>query len=210
MTNTPEKHENSFDWNEVLCASDASSTGWGFIIFDKKSGNDYTESGVYRDKDLDWHIFVKEFLTAKLAIEKAVVRAKMSRPDNHTRVVIAVDNSAAAQVLRNLFSTNTFTMKEVQALNSFLKIQNASVEVINVRSKDNAADEPSRGKDTDVTKRNATISCIKLGRQGLRPNQYDPEDAPGWSQDRQDRGLEPEDDEESLEEQLLYVIDQQI
>jgi hypothetical protein len=134
----------------------------------------------------------------------------MSRPDNHTRVVIAVDNSAAAQVLRNLFSTNTFTMKEVQALNSFLKIQNASVEVINVRSKDNAADEPSRGKDTDVTKRNATISCIKLGRQGLRPNQYDPEDAPGWSQDRQDRGLEPEDDEESLEEQLLYVIDQQI
>jgi hypothetical protein len=162
---------------KVWACSDASGSAWGYVTW----GHQDTIVGAPFPKQIcEAHIFVKEFLAAEYCIMNILESAVSNTPgkQHYTHIVLGIDNSAVAQVLRNMYSANTFVQPRISALNKALREAETTLEIVNVRSEDNAADEPSRGTTPTEEKKRLTREVLRLGTQGLRANEYNPGDAP--------------------------------
>lgn len=213
------RNDESFRIEEVFGCSDASESGWGFLLYD---GQDVTTCTVHRGLyTRNEHIFVKEFWVAKRMIMH-MVNTKRETSDAHIRVIAGIDNSAAAQVIRNMYTSNTFIQQDVEELNDFLLKMDASVFVVNVRSEDNVADQPSRGDPVCPVRFCVSQKALKDGLEGLRANEYNLDDAPRGGgprhsgfmlADKRKRGIEggvdpdlQEDEDEESDDSLLNLM----
>jgi hypothetical protein len=192
--------------SKVFACSDASGNGWGFVIY----GAVLTVApGRFTPNQAQHHIFIKEFLAAEKCIDE-ILRCHKRQTDTHLEIVIGIDNSAVAQVLRNLYTANTFIQPGVSGLADRLEKGNASLQVINVRSEDNAADEPSRNKVLTEAKAKKTKHILDLGLLGQRANEYNLDDAPrmnGWIRTLNENEDEGDECLEDIAEALVECND---
>lgn len=170
---------------QLWVASDACDDGWGWVqLFSDGSFNN-PRMGTYEKAAKDWHIFIKEYLVAKLAIQQ-LIEARPESERFNLQICIAIDNSAAAQVIRNMYTANEFLQSHVEALNELVAKYDVDIRVINVRSKDNCADAPSRGKSVDAEIAKTTVEVMSEGMKGKLANEYVFSDAPRWGRDRKE------------------------
>ena len=105
-------------------------------------------------------IFVKELLAAVIAIERA-----MRYP--HTKTIcIAVDNTAAAHVLRRRYSNNSAALEMMLRLDKQITAAHVDLEVISVPGSDNVADCPTRGKSLCPIRAARTWHQLQAARLG--------------------------------------------
>ena len=138
-------------------ASDASMSGWGFVIM-TTNGMVIVNSGL-QSFPPGWeerHIFVKEMYAACEGF-KALRGLQLTG-----RYCIVTDNTATAWALRRGYSANIEAMKLMDASG----ICGSSIEVITVISQDNVADSPSRGAPLEETRINATTAAVNEYRRG--------------------------------------------
>jgi hypothetical protein len=195
----------------TFSCSDASGDGWGYIIYEDM--NDLTNTskgGTWHEAAKNCHIFVKEYRAAVRCIKDILARCPEDKTE-YQHIVIGVDNTAAAQVLRNMYTSNSFIADEVKELNELLKDRDCILTVVNLKSADNAADSPSRGRraEEDLLRKTAIlISKEQLldGLHGLRKNAYDPEHAPDAAA-REARAEEyNEEDDNELDELVDDIL----
>jgi hypothetical protein len=131
----------------TVLATDASSEGWGIVVFDVSGKHMMSSDGdSWRAEDKRWllrssadeHIFYKEL--------RAVLYGLSRLPDDASAIVV-VDNAAVAWVLRNGFSR---TLLGNALLKSSEHLLHKIHDVVLVVSHDNPADSPSRGKDVEA------------------------------------------------------------
>ena len=126
----------------VLCASDASNEGYGFVVW-KGGVVEKTHSALSQmqfPKNLESaHIYIKEMYAAMQCIE----RTTLAFP--HSTVRLAEDNSAVVWALRNGYSHNKISNEYIQRIHRCLSHTGCKLQVVPVPSKCNAADAPSRG-----------------------------------------------------------------
>lgn len=124
-------------------ASDASSKKWGFLVYRSDftvwmQDHSYFAGTLFQSK----HIFVKELLAATLAIER--ICSELNE-NEQVEIFIAVDNTAAAAVLRRLYSLTEFGSELVLRVINALKGKH-SLRVISIRSEDNPSDPLTRNR----------------------------------------------------------------
>jgi hypothetical protein len=163
-------------------ATDASCNGWGFVILE--AGTVLFDSGrlLFPTSLTDDHIFIKELHAAIQGIRHVAI----SSPDVE-QVVVVVDNTAVAGVLRRRYSTNT-------KANLMLKDLQMRIRIVTVPSEANVADSPSRGSPIDSKRTNATWLAIVGDSEGCRIGlQTHPH--PNYPSGKSLRHAEPDDDE---------------
>lgn len=123
---------------EETMATDSSSLGWGYVIYDSEGKVVEEQGDMWGENQRSWHIFLKEAIVA--------IDVLMRRSDEspNTRFVIGIDNAAAASALRNRYSGNAFICKRLTALQLKMIKTHCTYEVVGVRSEDNVADTASR------------------------------------------------------------------
>ena len=149
---------------KIYAASDASGQstekstarqhpgGWGWTIW-QSDGSSLDTMGMFDARLQPLHIFLKELFTVTTLIEHLC----KAHP-GHT-LVIAVDNTAAIGAINCRHSSNKIANEFIRRLNAALESSKCDLDITPVRSEDNAADAPSRGKFPDVT---AVARCMSL------------------------------------------------
>jgi len=148
----------------IYVASDASSKKWGYVVYDEslveiRQACDHFDQKMWASR----HIFVKELLAAVLSIEWCCQHLGSERG---LEIVIAVDNTAAAGVLRRLYSVtilgDELVRRVIRALDS-----RHTLRVLTVRSEDNPSDPLTRTRPL-CPARNAVfreiVSAYQVGR----------------------------------------------
>jgi hypothetical protein len=122
----------------VFACSDASGISGGFIIFN-------ADRTISRRQGIPWsaaqrsmHIFFKELLAATLLIEHLCLATK------NCVLVIGIDNSAVAWVLRRLFSTTTQGQELVIRIYRALTLSSNRLDIRQILSEDNPSDVMTR------------------------------------------------------------------
>ncbi len=171
---------------QIFCCSDASSKGWGYVVY--KDGEAVANesgigSGVWT-REQNYHIFVLEFLAAKKTIEH-ILSGNVS--EEQLEIVIGIDNTAVAHVLRNRYTANTFIQNDLAELMMKIRDANCILRVVNLRSADNVADDPSRGRraSNENQARTHQILCHEQlidSIKGIRNNPYNRAHAPGYDE----------------------------
>jgi len=122
-----------------IVTTDASSTGWGIIIFrkaqDKLEMIGQPMSGVWTPED-SRHIFLKELEVALLGLQR-------TRELELHNAELVVDNTAVAWALRNGYTRNRTGQDMMER--AMWSTSGHAGDVITVISADNPADSPSRG-----------------------------------------------------------------
>jgi len=125
----------------VRLVSDSSDSKWGYLIFTDEGSKAF-------EKGHDWslglrpqHIFIKELCAAVFAI-KHVISVNPDGVDIH----IGIDNSAAANAIRNMYSGNVLACRILDGLHADVARRHARIFVHGLRSEDNASDAASRGR----------------------------------------------------------------
>jgi hypothetical protein len=149
----------------TVLATDASSEGWGIVVFDESGTHMKSSDGdTWREEDKRWllrssadeHIFYKEL--------RAVLYGLSRLPDDASAIVV-VDNAAVAWVLRNGFSR---TLLGNALLKSSEHLLHKIHDVVLVVSHDNPADSPSRGTDVEADRVERMAIAIELHYKGVR------------------------------------------
>ena len=110
------------------------------------------------------HIFLKELVAAVWTLERNM--------SNNTEFIIGIDNSAAAHAIENLYSSNTTANCFLKRLAHLLRKNHSHVIVAQIRSKQNAADNPSRGKPVDTSLMSSCLAILMRKREGYN-ERYD-------------------------------------
>jgi hypothetical protein len=153
---------NGDEWNGATAApskiayvaTDACDKGWGFVILNEAKIIYHSGQLEYPATIAGDHIFIKELFAALQGVFHA-------RTKEVALVVVALDNTAAAGVLRRRYSTN-------QKANVLLAELDTRIRVVTVAGSDNVADAPSRGAIPDQEKAMATWKAIVGYDQGVR------------------------------------------
>jgi hypothetical protein len=125
---------------QIIIASDASSKLWGYIIYDACLSVLHQNHDTFsRHLQGDRHIFVKELLAATLAIEYVC----STYDEMPLEIVIGIDNTAAAGVLRRLYSSTHYGCEMVDRVVKALGDKHR-LRVISLRSEDNPSDPLTR------------------------------------------------------------------
>lgn len=149
-----------------LVATDASSTGWGVVIYrgslDAAGGFRIDElvleqGGAYNSTDTR-HIFYKELETALFGMKWLAVNGKQ------LNAIIVVDNTAVAWVLRHGASKSEQAMRMLE--NSLIHLANC-VEVISVASADNPADPASRHVTYEKEREVRMLNAVSMHHRGV-------------------------------------------
>lgn len=140
-------------------AVDASTTGWGAVII---SGKDFIEvlAEHWAPEMRERPIFELEVIAVCRAIAVAIQRSPGF-------FLVAEDNTAAKHALNRLYSTNQAANAAIMGLRDLLSTHKSAIKVIGIRSEDNVADDPSRGKQVDEERLRKTIEVMKLAERGL-------------------------------------------
>lgn len=138
--------------------SDASSTGFGYVLVNLLAKTHIEENrGCFPASLADQHIFLKELAAAVWSIVWLMEKHKW----RHTKICIVTDNAAVYYALRAMHSGNAIARQWLQQLHEKLQLQSNEIQVFQVRSENNPADEPSRNKplDTDRLRRGCEALC---------------------------------------------------
>lgn len=126
----------------ILCASDASDNGYGFVIWQ----NDIVDKATSALTQISFpsnlsksHIYIKEMYAAMQCIEKVA----NAHPNSIVR--LAEDNTAVVWALRNGYSHNKISNEYILRIVACLRNKNCKLQIVPIPSKCNAADAPSRG-----------------------------------------------------------------
>lgn len=152
------------NFNEVIhVASDASDDYGGWLTFqsDGQIDTDSIRTVKWNSKMRPAHIFLKELLAAVLAIEDVLTK------HSDVRVIrIAVDNMAAGFCLRRMYSNNQQALKLLIRIHAQLG-EHITLDIVNVRGVDNAADCPSRNAVLEEHRNTATWREFVASATGL-------------------------------------------
>jgi len=121
--------------------SDSSDNRWGYLIFTEDGRRSFEKGHKWSTGLQKQHIFMKELCAAIFAI-RHVITTRPPGADIH----IGVDNSAAANALRNMYSGNLMACRLLDTLHKELIAHKARIFVHSIRSEDNASDPVSRGR----------------------------------------------------------------
>ena len=130
--------------SDIFVASDSSDGGWGYAILED-DGSGAEHGFLWSSTEIKMHIFLKELLAACQTIKTLLLSC--------SNIIIAIDNTAAAHAIQQLYSSNSMANVHLEMLAKHLVEAKCKVTVVSVRSIDNAADAPSRGKHTDLETR---------------------------------------------------------
>lgn len=120
------------------------------------------------------HIFLKELSAACWYVQRAISKFQLQGQ----RIVVAVDNSATAFALRHMYSSNMTANQWLSHLQDGLDAAECSLEVIQVTSEDNPADDPSRrASDLDEDRLKRGLRAVEEALQGRRSGS-EPQEAP--------------------------------
>ncbi len=137
----------------------------GFVVMDNflnvtEFGGHPFHSGVR-----EAHIFIQEMAAACWYVCRAVKHHGW----RDKTIFVVVDNSAVAFCLKNYYSSNQVANTWLRELYMTLDQCQCRIEVIQVRSEDNAADDPSRGLlQLDVQRLERTRNAIRGAWLGQR------------------------------------------
>jgi hypothetical protein len=149
----------------VLLATDASSKGWGYVLYTVGSANPEDEEGgkwsdlvphPILESPPEEHIFYKELKAALYGL---------SRIPEGTTAILVVDNAAVAWVLRNGFCR---TQVGNDLLQQYERLLHRIHDVVLVVSNDNPADDPSRGVPVTADRTERMLTAVKLHQKGIR------------------------------------------
>jgi hypothetical protein len=132
--------------SHLFAASDASGDiGFGSMFWNGDKPI-VLQRGMWRDhpKMISSHIYIKEFFAACLAVEE------LCRRYQHTKIYLGVDNTAVSAGLRCGYSTNKIGNEFIARVEAALLSSQNCLEIVALRSDDNAADCPSRNKPLDA------------------------------------------------------------
>lgn len=145
----------------IIVATDASNWGYGCVMLDT-SGNvlkQYKRPWSEGEKQL--HIFIREILAA----ERGLMLWKESKWfSQDTRVILVIDNTAAAWAFQRGFTCNTIAMRSISRV---LALYHQWL-VCTVVTSDNVADRPSRNKLVDEGLARRTSDAVKEFMKGRR------------------------------------------
>lgn len=131
----------------IFIATDSSKPKWAYLFWTSYRGTvtEAPRSGCW--KDFGDHptigqasIFIKELLTAVLAIE-AVTKLWPRR-----KIVLFIDNTAAAGVIRRMASTTAYGNELARRIDAALQDSGCHIVVVTILSEHNPADSPTRNK----------------------------------------------------------------
>lgn len=173
-----------------FACSDASSTGWGYVIYESTDDQKPDTTKPVTCDGGQWkrvsgmaerHIFFKEFVAAKKCIQR--ILNDTAATEGSFEIVLGIDNTAVAHVLRNFYTSTEFIAQDLKDLCYQLKERKVILTIVNLRSEDNAADAPSRRRhptDNDITTsaRELAASQMLARLSGMRENAYDEAHAP--------------------------------
>ena len=111
---------------------------------------------------LSVHIFLKELFACSWAV-KYFLR---HHPQGSYRFHVAIDSSAAAAALRNIYSSNLIACHELDSLWELLAETGSSLHICSVRSEDNASDMASRNFDRRLMDSGQRARASDNGRAG--------------------------------------------
>ena len=158
-----EPHQTTF------ACSDSSDDRWGLCVFNVEEYSDLNTWTIAEEVPFTWtdsaskyHIFVKEALSAVWTIKRI-----LRKQGQYHHVVLGVDNTAAAAAIRNGYSSNAMVNDYVADLYRELEEKKATIEIVNLRSADNASDSASRGTLCDKERRDRCFKAMSDGRRGL-------------------------------------------
>lgn len=137
-------------WKETLCNNwccdsrpkakesmylftDASDAGWGYVLTDMLGNILEQQRYVWDATTIKWHIFIKEVAACVWTAKKLSKNGRMLH--------ILVDNTAAEHAIRRGFSCNRIALGLIKAAS----LQKIRFSIGRIGTKQNPADEPSRG-----------------------------------------------------------------
>jgi hypothetical protein len=130
--------------SNLVLFTDASDSGFGAVLCPLRCEN-ASIAEVWLD---NWHqslvsshIFLKELIAAARYTEHVLSHKDLENCLLH----VAVDNSAAAFAMRNMYSSNARACDWLRHLHTALSARNVILNIVQVTSEDNPADCPSRG-----------------------------------------------------------------
>ena len=140
-------------------AVDASTAGWGAVII---SGKDFIEvlAEHWVPEMRERPIFELEVIAVCRAIAGAIQRSPGF-------FLVAEDNTAAKRALNRLYSTNQAANAAITGLRDLLSTHKSAIKVVGIRSEDNVADDPFRGKQVDEARLRRTIEVMQLAERAL-------------------------------------------
>jgi hypothetical protein len=123
----------------VIGVTDSSDTHYGSVNFEADGSVKETPVSLeWSEAMQELHIFCKETIAACWYIQKT------ARRNPYSTIVVGIDNTAAAFAIRRMYSSNKTVCKHLIDTHECLLSWRCEVRVVDVRSKQNAADPPSR------------------------------------------------------------------
>jgi hypothetical protein len=151
----------------ITAATDSSDELWGALVWSPERCL-LPEMNVFARpwprKMRRAHIFVKELTAAVIIVEQICQRY------TNVEIVLIIDNTAAAAVLRRMASSTSVGMELACRADAALAQANNTLKVVEITSKANPSDEPSRGTPLDVSKFATMWRLIESSRRGIRIN----------------------------------------
>ena len=192
----------------VFLASDASSEGRGAWVVFADEGRElhYKYTNNWSAEEKDKKIFYLELLSATLAIEDVQKEG--------VTIVIAIDNTAAAAVLRNMYSSTEKGRGLVRRVLAVLKKKNNGLIVAGIAGEDNYADAPTRGDPLKPVwqpiRRETTWRTLQEALEGTERRSLNPKTCPTSHIANPEHAEELEGEEDEEEDDLVVKKHEQI
>ncbi len=187
---------------DIILASDSSEKRWGWVLLTAEGMIADEHIGLWNSKYRNYDIYVKEACAACFTL-----RAALKRAPPRTRLIIAVDNTAAKHALRRGYSPNLVVNRQLTKVMQAIELQQCQLLVVGVRGVDNVADDPSRGKkarQTLATRTKHTIDMAMLGILTAAPETPDRLEPDGVTQLRHRHIITFNDDQPAPVEEDLF------
>ena len=143
-----------------ILATDASDFGWGVSILsaDGLLLKQHKRPWTIAEKEL--HIFIREVMAAERGL-KILQESRFFDPKQ--KIVLVIDNTAAAWAIRRGYTGNTRAMRSIMQFFGVFHL----LDVCTITSEENCADEPSRNKivRADKVKRTYVVVNKHFGGQ---------------------------------------------
>ena len=154
--------------HKIFAASDASGeTGWGVVEWTYGLCRELAKGQWNNTPMRDAHIYLKEFYALTRAVEH------LCKTHKSAIIYVQVDNTAVVGSVRCMYSSNSVGNEFVRRIDLALTAANNRLEIVSVRSEDNAADAASRNKCMDVAVAESGMNIFRLyllggGRNSVR------------------------------------------
>ncbi len=144
----------------TICTDASGDIGIGAVILSPDGSSPTVWLNEFPSGLRNSHIFLKEMAAATIYVSRLCRLFEIY----NRQITVVVDNSAVAFALRNMYSSNSHASDMLKRLFSIISERSCFLEVIQVSSENNPADDPSRGK--------RTLDPLRLARGVAAIQQY--------------------------------------